>query len=300
MKNKEYDQSCLGQTVDLLNVCFPEKKVSERSFLWKHYDKFFNGGSVGMAAFDGEKMCSFVCFTPVIIAAGKNNIQNFYSCAVQATHPKYRRQGIVSRLTQLIEKKIGSNAAYIGFSNDSGLMIDKFSKKINYKVLGQMATQYVLSFPYKTKLAIKKTNKISLENIEFSNYFGVIKSNEYLNWRYVRNPKNKYEYFKILKGEGIIGYIIYKNSRLKYEVIDLLLNTNDTKLYNEAIKAFAGFSLSRGKVFVSYSYLENKFWQGCFPASSIKNKISLYFTIKTTDSSLEDPNRWIIQGGDIQ
>lgn len=300
MESKEYSRSSLGQVVELLNICFPEKKVTERSFLWKHYDGFFNGKTTGMIATDGEKICSFVCFTPTIIAKNKNINQNFYSCAVQATHPNYRRQGIVSCLTQQIEKKIGPNVSYIGFSNNSGLKIDKFSKKISYNILGRMATQYVFSLPYRTNLNIKKTNSISLKNIELSNYFSIIKDDKYLNWRYARNPKNKYEYVKILKNEEIIGYIIYKENRLKYEVIDLLLKNNDPELYNEVIRSFAGYSLNQGKILVSYSYLQNKFWRKSFPTASIKNNIDIYFTIKAKDPDLSNLDNWIIQGGDIQ
>jgi len=95
-------------------------------------------------------------------------------------------------------------------------------------------------------LEIRKTNKISLQDIEYSNYFRVAKNNEYLNWRYERNSKNKYEYFEILKDKNIIGYIIYKNNKIKYEVIDLLLN-NAMQNYTTAIKSLAGFSLKQGK-----------------------------------------------------
>lgn len=300
MENKEFNNSYLNQAISLLNTCFPKKQVSEKSFIWKHYDIFFNNKTISMIATDSGKICSLVCFTPVLIAKGKIVCQNFYSCAVQATHPNYRRQGIISGLTKLAEKRIGSSVSYIGFSNNNGIKIDKFSKKINYKILGQMNTRYVLSLPYKTSLVIKKTDKISWQKNECSNFFALFKNDEYLNWRYAQNPKNNYKYFKILKDKDIIGYIIYKNDKIKYEVTDLLLKNYDAKLYNEAIRSFAEFSLRQGKILVSYSCLENKFWQECFPILSFKNKISVYFTIKTANTCLLNLDNWIIQGGDIQ
>jgi len=302
MEYKEYKKEHLSQVVELLNKCFPNKNITEQSFLWKHFDCFFDNKSVGMVATEGDKVCAFVCFTPIDILNGENIYNNFYSCAIQATHPDFRRRGIVSKLTLLAEEKIGPVAEYLGFSNNDGVKIDKFSKRINYKILGQMATRYVLSFPYTTSLVVKQTGKIDLlsKNSYGKNGFGILKNNKYLKWRYTDNPKNTYEYFKISKDSVVVGYIVCKNSKIKYEVNDVLLFENEAKMYRETIKAFSKFSISRGKLFVSYSYLQNKFWDKCFPAFSITKKINIHFTIKTANTDLEDVDKWIIQGGDVQ
>lgn len=300
MEYKKYDQFYLKQIIDLLNICFPRKKISEKSFIWKHYNKIFNDKTLGMMAIDNEKVCSFVCFVPIAITRGGNILENIYSCAVQATHTEYRRQGIVSDLTQLIEKDLASGTVYLGFSNEDGVKIDKFSKKINYKILGQLNTKYVLSLPYKTNLEIKKVEKIIQKNNYYSDYYNILKDNDYVNWRYVENPKNEYEYYKVTKNPEEIGYIICRDKKTGYEVLDLLLINNDKKLYAETIKSFSKFSLSQKKIYSSYSYLPNKFWGKCFPVVSIRKKTNIYFTIKTTDANLLNIDNWIIQGGDIQ
>ncbi len=299
MEYKEYNPSHLDQVVDLLNICFPKKQISKKTFLWKHYDKVFKK-TLGMVAIDREKICSFVCFTPIVISKDNNIYQNFYSCAVQATHPDYRRQGLVSKLTQLVEKKLGNNIGYIGFSNTNGVKIDRFSKNINYRILGQMASQYVLSLPYKTNLKITKTDSIFLQTTIASNYYGIFKNNDYFNWRYTRNPKNQFLYFSITKNANIIGYIVCKNQKTRYEVMELLFNKFDSKTYNETIKAFANYAFYHRKTITSYSYLQNAFWSNQFPFISLKKKISIYFTIKSQDNHFLKLDDWIIQSGDIQ
>lgn len=298
MEYKEFNLSHLNQVINLLNICFPNKKITANSFLWKHYDKYFNNKSTAMIAVDKNKICAFVCFTPIFIA--NNNYQNFYSCAVQASHPEYRRKGIISDLTQIIEKKLGDYVEYIGFSNNDGVKIDKFSKKIGYQILGQINTRYVLSLPYKSSFDVIQVDKIFPKTNWQLNYFSVLKNIDYLKWRYEKNPKNKFEYFEIRNQNIIIGYIICKKNRIKYEVYDLLLNNDNIKLYGLIIKSFAKFAFFKKKFLVSYSYLPNNFWMKRFPFISVSKKIPLFLTIKTTKTDLTNINNWIIQSGDIQ
>jgi hypothetical protein len=299
MEYKEFNLSYIDQVIDLLNLCFPEKKITKKSFLWKYCNNFFNGKSLGMIAVDNEKVCAFVYFTPIYITNNKETL-NFYLCAIQCTHPKYRRKGIISDLTQIIEKKIGDNVGYLGFSNNSGIKIDRYSKKIQYKILGKFSKKYVLSFLYKTNLEIKKVDKISKEIIYNSNYFGILKNIDYLNWRYLNNPKRKYEYFEIRDKKVTIGYLVCISDRIKYEVLDLLLNNYDPSIVNLAIRSFAKFAFVHGKLFVSYSYLPNNFWNKCFPILSFSRTIPFYLTIKANNNDLNDVNNLIFQGGDIQ
>lgn len=300
MEYREFNQAYLNQVVNLLNICFSDKNINTSSFLWKHYSAFFNNKSVGMVAIDKDHICAFACFTPIFVTNNKNIYQNFYSCAVQATHPDYRRKGVISSLTQAIEKKLGYQAEYIGFSNNDGIKIDKFSKKIGYKILGQMTTRYVLSLPYKTNLQIAQVDKIFAENITISNYLGILKNSDYLKWRYLENPKNKYKYFEVKNKNVIIGYIICKNNKIKYEVSDLLVNSDNMEELNLIIKSFAMFAFLKGKIIVSYSYLPNNLWIKSFPFLSLSKNVPIYLTIKTTKTDLLDINNWIIQGGDIQ
>lgn len=300
MKYKQFKLSNLNEVINLLNICFPNKKITENSFLWKHFDEYFNNTSIGMVAIDKNKICAFVCFTPICIANNQSLYQNFYSCAVQATLPDYRRKGIISDLTQIIENKLGNYVEYIGFSNDDGVKIDKFSKKIGYKILGQINTRYVLSLPYKSSFKVMQVEKIPSETKWHLNNFGILKNADYLRWRYQINPKNKYTYFEIRNKNLIIGYVICKKEKIKYDVCDLLLNDDNVKICKLIIKSFARFAFFQGKLMVSYSYLPNNFWMKSFPHISVSKKIPIYLTIKTKKTNLENVNNWIIQGGDIQ
>lgn len=238
---RKYNEKNAEKVVELLNICFPKQNISEKSFLWKHFDDYFGNKSVGYVAEDNESLCFFVCFTPIGISF-REDVRKFYSCSVQATHPKYRRQGIVTRLTKMVEEEIDKEVEYIGFSNGAGVKIDKYSKNINYEIIGRMATRYVLSAPRKTSIKIKRISKVNFQD-NFQPYFSIHKNSHYINWRYEKNPKYEYEYFAIQKYAQNIGYIICKKNAIKYEVQELLFANFDLENYRQTIKAFSRFAL---------------------------------------------------------
>jgi hypothetical protein len=302
MEYKKYNPSHLQQVVDLLNISFPGNKISKKTFIWKHHHNFFNQKTRSMVAIDEGTVCSFVCFAPIIIEKKRRVFDQFYSCAVQATHPNYQRQGLVSKLTQEIEKELGSDINYIGFSNAQGVKIDKFSKKINYQVLGQMVNRYVFSLPYKADLVVKEINykSLNLESTNLTNKFSIQKDKSYLDWRYMDNPKSKYNYFQIKKGSTLLGYLVCRKGKMKYSVVEILLNKFDSLTCKQVIKAFSKYAFSQGKFIVSYSYLKNNFWNNSFPFLSSSRHISTFFTVKSVNNDLLNNENWIIQGGDIQ
>lgn len=299
MDFKLYDNSYLAEVVDLLRQCFPEREISPKSFIWKHFSEYFKSQSIAMLALDNQKVCSFVCFTPIQIRNISNQLIRFYSCAVQATHSDYRRQGLVSRLTQEIEKNLGTNCKYLGFSNESGVQIDRYSKKINYQILGQMASSYIFSLPYISTCKISKVEALETLPKQKSEFISLNKDQGYLDWKYTFNPKYKYEYFKFERDGNLLGYIICKNSFLKYEITDLLLKNDTSTDYKIIIKSFSTHALRHFKMLTSYTYLPNKFWAKALPLIKFSKNISIFFTLKTDVPEYLNSENWLIQGGDI-
>jgi hypothetical protein len=228
--------------------------------------------------------------------------KNIYSCAVQATHPHYRRKGIVSHLTEIIESKLNSRPIdYIGFSNTDGLKIDLFSKRINYKIIGQMATQYVPSFiSIDTSLDVKRVKRIPSSFIHYAPYYCIKKNADYIRWRYVNNPKTEFIIFEICDKNTSVGFIICIDGYLKYSVVDILAKNFDSKILSKIVKAFSYYAIKNGKPFISYSYLQNSFWDGIFPFFSIRRLLPIYVTFKTAKHIMLQKENWIIQEGDIQ
>ncbi len=295
IKFKKYNNQYESQVINLLNLCFHNKKITTASFNWKHFNSFFQNKTISMIALNGNTVYSFVCFTPINI----KGYDNFYSCAIQVTHPKYRKQGLVSILTQKIEKTLGGNINYIGFSNKDGILIDKNSKKINYKILGQFYTKYILSYPYNTK--IKFSEVINIQEIKNnSKYLQIKKNNPYLAWRYTNNPKIKFQYLEITKNKKVIGYTIFTKNKKYLNILDLLLLNNNQENYFSIYKALSNYAFHKKVFFISTSFLKNTFWENNFPKLSFSKKQKIYFTLKSTNNTLLSLNDWLLLGGDIQ
>lgn len=299
MKFYKYNKKYQTQVIDLLNISFPGKNITEESFIWKYFDEFFNKRAVSMVAVKEDKVVSFVCFVPISIQKGKKCVKDFYSCAVQATHPDFRRQGLVSKLTKSIEKKLGESVSYLGFSNNAGVMIDRYSKTIQYEILGQLYTQYIFSFPYKTELNIEKVDKPSeIENK--SDHYQILKNKEYLTWRYFENPKIDYSYYKVVKRKTLVGYIIARKSTFRFEIIDLILDEVDEQAFLEVLKLVSSFAFKQKKFLVTFSYFNNGFWEKTIPGFSFQKKQQSYFTIKSSNAEVLNIKDWLLQLGDIQ
>lgn len=292
-----FDSRYTDQVITLLNLCFPKKHIQKHSFWWRHFDAYFSGRSLAAIAVDNNIVCAFVCFTPVNIACS-TTAYPFYSCAIQATHPQYRRRGIVSHLTQMIENQHDQSTNYVGFSNAAGVKIDQCSQRIAYTIVGQLRTQYVFSLPYSSDVQLHEVQKLPSSFLTQHAVFSLVKNEKYLQWRYMKHPKNTYTYCAITHKNDIIGYIVYKHGMVKHEVKEILLHSYTPATVHAVVCAFARFSFLKAKLFVSYTYLPNNFWQQCFTVASFARSIPVYFTVKALRTQ-QDANNWMIVGGDI-
>lgn len=298
MKYFKYSTKYKAQVVDLLNICFPQRRITPESFEWKHLKNISSKNTLVYIAKEKNKVVSFVCFNPLLVNNNGNCIL-FYSCTVQATHPDFRRRGIVSKLTVFVEKELGLNANYFGFSNLSGVKIDLYSKTINYQILGRLVTKYFLALKFKNSLSIKEVSFKQFTNRNFNTISTEIdKNKKYLEWKFVNNPKRNYNFATLNRGVNNIGRIIFTETRTKIEIY--LIKLKQFSMLKEVIRSLQTYALGRGKLFVSFTYLNNDLWKKYMPKGYLKKSTNIYFTVKSADKKFLDKENWLIQGGDIQ
>jgi len=298
-----YSEKYRQQVIKTLDLCFPKNNITEKSFEWKHMDPSFKNKQLGYFLMEGDVVTCFVCFTPVLLSKPGGSTECIYSCAIQATHPNYRRQGLVTKLTKAVEEQLGQGINYVGFSNQEGVKIDKHSKSINYTILGEMVKRYCINFPQllfkKFKFEPITIDKLlhDIENIASIEYFSIHKDKTYLDWRYKRHPKHTYSYFAVLQDRDCFGFIICKDKLLRYEITEIICAQQGKIL--EIFKEFSSYSLKKSKIITSIAYLPNRLWNKHLPLAVIRN-FGIYFTVKSTEEGYLDPNSWLVQGGDVQ
>jgi Acetyltransferase (GNAT) family len=289
-------------TVDLLKLCFPDQNITNESFLWKHFDEFFEGQTVAFVAQESDLIIGFVCFTPFEILDNEN-VTKTWICAVQACHPDFRRRGIVKELTLQCEKIIGKQETYIGFSNALAVKIDQNSKSINYQIVGQMQETILLPSLFSQGYSIKIENHFNekwqsyVNILNLRNIFQFSHFSQFTNWRYINNPKVKYFYLEIHTGNKLcVTAIIHKTNH--FVEIDQITFCGSNKS-KEILQSITNHFFQQEFKFTKIKYLPNQLWQGILPKIKIVRKMETYLTIKTQNLELKNFEKWIITGGNI-
>jgi Acetyltransferase (GNAT) domain len=291
------------KTINLLNLCFDSKNITRESFLWKHFDTFFENKTVAYLAENENQIVGFVCFTPIWVQV-LGNKKLFWTCVVQATDPDFRRQGIVRKLTQQceldIQNQLSDTPNYLGFSNSEGVKIDQNSKTIAYNIAGQF--QKIILFPslnLKPRYQIDKLNFEKLQGYTFCQNigFGLLKDIAFLKWRYADNPKNNYTFWLIQDQNQPVAIAICQLRKYKVEICDILnLQQNlDTKsIIKNVLKAVQNQYWNK---LVILKYLQNSILAKNLPLGW-KQNLPMYLTIKS-DTIDQNQQNWNVLGGDI-
>ena len=158
------------------------------------------------------------------------------------TSPMFQKKGLSTLLANEVYK-MGNGKFVIGFTNENSHHM--FVKKLGFKSLGTMK-EMVLELP----IEISKSDSIKCEKIlnfekEFSEFYNnqkniikkimIPRTENYLNWRFIKNPEITYHCYKLLKKDKLLGYFILKNyQNKKCHIVDFLLE-NNSSIYTEMI-----------------------------------------------------------------
>lgn len=297
---RAYKKTDLKNVVQLLNTCFPKNNVTTNSFSWKHFHSIFSNQTRCRVAIVQDQLAAVACFLPLKIQHGQKTLR-FFSCAVQATNPAYRRQGLITKLTQEIEAELPIDTNYLGFSNSDGVKIDQFSKKINYKIVGTFSTSYFLPFfRSDKKFQFKEVSSMQKRFIPQSQgkFLEIDANVEYVQWKFVENPKRTYLFFEIHNKEKCVGYVITENLGWKIAIVKIIAAVK--YIQPQLFESFSNYIWSNTKRLTVFSYLKNSFWQTALPHSLFSKPSNMYLTVKSKKKIFVNKDNWLLQGGDIQ
>lgn len=298
----------------LVSVFKIQAKTQNDLVNWKYFHSFFKGNGIQYGSFVSEngqtKLVSHYANLPITVSKN-NTLYKSAICVDMGTISSYRGQGLISILSKEVYKKVvilGIDFS-IGFSNESGIQVDRHSKGYGYQIVGRFQSYYFLAISrQKTGYLLNKINspdrQLNLEN----DYYAIYKNQDYLFWRYVDNPSRAYEFYEVLNENKCVGIVVLKTSQSKLFIIDIILENINQDRLSQVVKSINNLAVSLGKRIIIYSVLDNKLWQkvlnrGLSFQKSVHNKY--YLTVKihdqsvNTDSTLLDANNWLCLVGDI-
>lgn len=286
---RQYDSKDLEQVISLYCTCFSDhsdntfiQKLKSRDYKTLSWKYQHPKSSRLVAEINGKIIGHHGAIYRRLIENG--NKYNAYECLDLMVHPNYRRKGIATKIRDRHINKLKNNFI-VSFPNNKSIRILK--KSLN--------TDQLLPVPLFTKTHLgshktshikplikfnKSTNSLFQKNVKKMNLTTTRNAN-YLNWRLINNPINKYHIFKYQKNiNEVMGYIVLKLFTTKNNcighIIDFLADDND--VLSELMQFSENFFFNRNAdTITTYMTPNSPFFQ---------NHISYGFKLENIDRKM--------------
>lgn len=238
-QHRDYRQGDEDAILDLFELTFG-KKMSLETWQWYFVENPFGHGIIKLI-FDGNRLIGHYAVTPTDLSIN-SSITKAVRSMTTMTHPDYGGQGIFTFLAEKTYETAAHNgfALVFGFPNKNSY--HGFTKKLNWHDLGRMSIFRTISKPSSAeyiRLGFEEINEFDngvnqlWEDVK--NNFGIIvpRTNDFLNWRFLKNPDAKYVKFVLKESSGrILGYVVLKIYRsegglVQGHIIDILSFPNE-------------------------------------------------------------------------
>lgn len=284
------------------------KPMSREFWKWRFLDNPTNKVMIKLM-WDNDLLIGHYAASPVMLNYNGELILTALSMTTM-THPDYAGQGIFSKLAEdLYQSEFKKNKlkAVWGFPNNNSHYA--FIKNLQWKNLEVIPTFSLAIGKIKDSDhshiesidSFSSSHKLAVEKVTRSYQIKLEKSIDFLNWRYLNHPENKYAVFEW--NEGDLAYFAVAKVFPSFEVsgkfeIDILelIVPNETKVVSAFLYAIKNF-------YSSYDLLRLNMW---IPLNDPKhltleklgfvNSTPLtYFGVKVIDpnfSQLNDTKLW--------
>ena len=245
------------------------KDLSIQLWQWK-YNRFPKGKKYIFLAFDKSRCIGQYALIDFELNAFGKTIPALLSLD-SMIHPHYQGQNIFTKLVEYAKKNTKSQQyPSITFLNENSISV--YTKKFNWKYLGNIPVYcsplsliqlrntnkilYFLIKPFSLTLNyISSTTKgISLHRIKSfdeviehkcnknNRFYSISRNKEFLDWRYLKSPKD-YQCFNIIYKMDLIGYCVIKVEEkfgLQFTwIMDLFVDEEYVNYFDNVLNAIA-------------------------------------------------------------
>ena len=265
----------IDELVNLVDLSFGSKMPKE-FWEWKYILNPFGQKDLTVVATENGKIIGARPYIPFQMWVNNAKVKTLNG-GDGMVHPDYQRRGIFTKMTQFaFEYYTKSGYSFmIGFPNQKSA---PGGIKVGYKILSNVETLFypvnpgklistklyikflpdIMGFLYKTLFLSMPKLDVSSEEYEIKNFsryndeiididelrdkssIDIVRSEDYLKWRFDQHPKFNYEYIIAKKNDQICGYaVISKQKRsngiVNGRIIDYLIKDNDINCFKAII-----------------------------------------------------------------
>jgi hypothetical protein len=330
-KIKIMKKDILYEISQYLNLIFSNDYFNKDYLYWKYFDNPA-GKSIILGAYDKEKIVGFRALVPAVFKIN-NKIEVLYQFCESSTHKDYRGKHIFSDLTERA-MKISGKDIFCHFPNSNSLpaykksfgtikidelkYLTSFTGCLNFKsiIIDKIEKHQFYIFSYEKNIYQQIDQNMAFLEINNLQEFSITDEKiiakrgfEFIKWRFIEHPKNKYIFLIIKTKEKIFGYVIlhkrnYGKLRL-LTIVDIFINDksiNESKLVSCALK----FAKNIKEPFIIFPKQKSKIRKINIIDNIImipKKHITLAITFKDSKNIERefylDPSNWQIMPSDI-
>lgn len=309
----KYSTSYLPSLTFLLDRTFTiENKDKVGLIIWKYFDKFLKNQTVTYIVLDqNKKVIGHYSNIPLSVSYTNKSYKSLV-CTDMCTDLAHRGKGLISKLAAKVYLEV-KNKNYdfsLGFSNDAGVKVDRYSKNYGYCIVGNFV-RYFKFVIYRKNIKYKliSTNKFASDFYSpNSKYLKIKKDRNYLNWRYFKKPNSEYEVYTIAENDIIHGYVILRFINYKCYIYDIVTKNEDRNHMITVLRSIENKALDNKIRLIIYNVLDNNYWKSLFNRykyfKKVRNNINYCLTIKIHSQSIKknfvlNKENWILMNGDI-
>lgn len=316
---------------DLIELLKPAFKntwpiISEK-WEWQYFTNPFNDGPLVYVAYYGDNLAGAIGCIPIKFSI-RDKVVDAVWMVEAVTNPSFQRMGISMKL----HEKIEDDFTFVMAKSISDMILP-LTKKRNYIYIPNAVYMIrILNFKSFLKERVFKKRGgerkralqsdarlpgfeiVSSFNEEYDEFakklcrkydFTVLKTSEYLQWRYIDCPVIDYTIFRLNKNSRISGYVILRISEdkgIKHGwIVDMLVDPLDSTSFNKMLKKcmiyFRSKDVSCVYTLGTHRLLKRKYYNNFFFPTKTHARI-IAKNKKGMSDLIPDAHSWYITEGD--
>ncbi len=226
---RSYEPGDEAHIVGLFQQCFG-RDLTETRWRWRYRANPTGPGVIGLA-WHGDVLVAHYGASLVDLRVHGRDWQGGLVGGLMV-HPDYRGYGLIAKSGRMTHARMAELGMPVAWGFPNSLSHRRVVKDLSFVDMHEVP-MFRLSMEAVAALPIPSGNIVELEGFDrrFDNLWKQVRDDypvitrrdrERLQWRYVRNPSERYRILAFVDGEDMLGYVVFKRYRQELQAIDIL------------------------------------------------------------------------------